>query len=414
MSSFLARWPGPRLRGAPSPTSTNLRIAETASLDLHRRANTLLASVGEGSAEVIEAEGIVEALSVILGGAAAGESLERSLAAIEPSRRHLASEVVEHLIEVGVISRGETRIESDVPPPSGTRVRYLGHSSVLIETESTALVIDPMLFAIGPLGWRLVTRRQGPPPDYATRESAPPALSELPPLSAVAISHSHDDHLDPFTLAFFDKRIPMLLPRIEDRLRADVASLGFSLIRELDVWTPHSVGDIRLTRAPSSPARDAHDRLTDQCTWHVATPDVRVYLATDMSFVDEIFTRVGEDLGVDVAFLPISGHLIGDRRETMDDADALRAARLLSPRVAIPYSGWDHVWLPFTTERFSGSRARFVAEAKSHGVEARMVEPGTSLLFEGGRLVRAVPPTPLSAQDYREAWERATFAEDQS
>jgi L-ascorbate metabolism protein UlaG (beta-lactamase superfamily) len=73
------------------------------------------------------------------------------------------------------------------PPPSGLRVTWFGHSSMLIEIDGKRILTDPMWSErASPIGW-LGPKRWYPPPFE---------LEELPKLDAVLISHDHYDHLD--------------------------------------------------------------------------------------------------------------------------------------------------------------------------------------------------------------------------
>jgi len=79
-------------------------------------------------------------------------------------------------------------------PESGLRITWIGHSSLLIEIDGRRILTDPVwserasfLSFIGPKRFF----------------DAPLALSDLPPLDAVLISHDHYDHLDKETIKFF-------------------------------------------------------------------------------------------------------------------------------------------------------------------------------------------------------------------
>ena len=76
------------------------------------------------------------------------------------------------------------------PPPSGLRATWLGHSTVLVEIEGAASSPIPSGASVRPVS-SVGPRRWYPPPL---------ALSELPPLDAVLISHDHYDHLDRDTI----------------------------------------------------------------------------------------------------------------------------------------------------------------------------------------------------------------------
>ena len=78
-----------------------------------------------------------------------------------------------------------------VPPASGLRVTWLGHSSLLIEIDGMRVLIDPV--------WEPRAspfKRLGPKRFYAS----PLAIGDLPPIDVVLISHDHYDHFGAYTV----------------------------------------------------------------------------------------------------------------------------------------------------------------------------------------------------------------------
>lgn len=72
-------------------------------------------------------------------------------------------------------------------PPSGLRITWLGHSSLLIEIDGLRLLTDPVFSARASF-----SQSFGPKRFYAT----PLAIKNMPTLDAIIISHDHYDHLD--------------------------------------------------------------------------------------------------------------------------------------------------------------------------------------------------------------------------
>ncbi len=71
-------------------------------------------------------------------------------------------------------------------PQSGLRITWMGHSTSIVEIDGVRILIDPV--------WderASPTRWSGPKRFFP----APLALSELPPIDAVIVSHDHYDHL---------------------------------------------------------------------------------------------------------------------------------------------------------------------------------------------------------------------------
>ena len=77
------------------------------------------------------------------------------------------------------------------PPPTGLRITWFGHSGALIEIDGLRLLLDPVWdLRASPFHWA------GP------KRFFPPtlALSDLPELDAVLITHDHYDHLGARTI----------------------------------------------------------------------------------------------------------------------------------------------------------------------------------------------------------------------
>jgi L-ascorbate metabolism protein UlaG (beta-lactamase superfamily) len=85
-------------------------------------------------------------------------------------------------------------------PPSGLRITWLGHSSMLMEIDGARILVDPV--------W---DKRASPISFIGPKRffEAPLAISDLPPLDAVLISHDHYDHLGKDTV----RRLAEVAPR---------------------------------------------------------------------------------------------------------------------------------------------------------------------------------------------------------
>lgn len=101
-------------------------------------------------------------------------------------------------------------------------IAHLGHATLLANLDGEYVLIDPWL-----------------PPASRDDRAAPLAVSALPKLAAVLISHHHFDHLHPETLLRLDKAIPIYVPAqpadgpLLARSGELLRHLGFADVREL-------------------------------------------------------------------------------------------------------------------------------------------------------------------------------------
>jgi L-ascorbate metabolism protein UlaG (beta-lactamase superfamily) len=133
-----------------------------------------------------------------------------------------------------------------VPPVSGLRVTWLGHSSMLVEIDGVRVLIDPV--------WderASPTRWSGPKRFFAPTMG----LEELPELDAVLISHDHYDHLGKETIRRLAGLGSMKDVRWITSAGVGEILVGFGVARERITeleWTEGvSVGDVRVTALPA-------------------------------------------------------------------------------------------------------------------------------------------------------------------
>lgn len=196
------------------------------------------------------------------------------------------------------------------------QLTYVGHATVLIETDGTRLLTDPVL-----RDHVAHLRRYGPPPDF----------SQLGRLDAVLISHLHLDHLDIPSLALLGRVTRVIVP-------AGAASLlqrrDFRVVEEISPGESTSVGTLTVTATPAShsgfrppigPTASALGFLVDGSR--------RVYFAGDTNLFPQMADLAAD---LDVALLPIWGWGRSLGPGHLDPERAAESLTLLRPRVAVP------------------------------------------------------------------------------
>jgi len=177
-----------------------------------------------------------------------------------------------------------------LPPATGLRVSWLGHSSILIEMDGLRVLTDPVWSdRVSPVQWA------GPKRWYAP----PVSLDELGALDAVLISHDHYDHLDYRTIRQLGERGARFLVPLGVGAHLAYWGIPEARITELDWWEEVQIGSVTLT---ATPARHASGRLNPQSNqtlwvgWSLAGPSHRVYFSGDTGLFPGM-RDIGEKLG---------------------------------------------------------------------------------------------------------------------
>eukprot|EP00301_Raphidiophrys_heterophryoidea_P026598 c9223_g1_i1.p1 GENE.c9223_g1_i1~~c9223_g1_i1.p1 ORF type:complete len:428 (-),score=100.83 c9223_g1_i1:364-1647(-) len=114
-----------------------------------------------------------------------------------------------------------TKMISTPPAPGAVRATWLGQSTFLLQMGSLNLLTDPVF---GDRTWRFGHTRLRP---------VALELSELPPIHAILISHSHHDHLDAEVVAHFKDTVQWFVP---EGLRRFFSDAGVSRVCEMTWW----------------------------------------------------------------------------------------------------------------------------------------------------------------------------------
>lgn len=189
-------------------------------------------------------------------------------------------------------------------------ITWIGHATLLVQAGGINILTDPVFSQrASPLGFI------GP-----KRHVAPGlALSELPHVDAVLISHNHYDHLDDASVrALAAQAGGSSLFLVPLGLKAWMAERGIDNVIELDWWQAQRAGPVEVVLTPVQhwSGRGLDDRMaTLWGGFAVFAPDFHVFFAGDSAYSKDFADirahfaqRQSSGGGFDVALLPIGGY----------------------------------------------------------------------------------------------------------
>lgn len=222
-----------------------------------------------------------------------------------------------------------------------TKVTWYGHAALGLETNGHKLVVDPFL---------------GGNPVASIKPEAVQA-------NYILISHGHDDHVGDSVA-------------IARRTGATVIS-----VNEIAVWFANQginshgqhigggykypFGYLKLTLALHGSELPDGSSGGNPCGFLLTTSDgKKIYLAQDTGLFGDM-TLIGDE-GIDLALLPIGDNF------TMGPDDALRAVKLVRPKVVIPI---HYNTFPLIAQDANAWAVRVAQETTTHAV---VLKPGES------------------------------------
>jgi L-ascorbate metabolism protein UlaG (beta-lactamase superfamily) len=226
-------------------------------------------------------------------------------------------------------------------PDVRTRLRWLGHSTVLADVDGTRIVTDPVLRR------RVLHLRRD-------AEVAPPG-----DVDAILVSHLHYDHLDLPSLARIGVGTPIVIPRGGSRLVR-----GFERVTEVQPGVELSIAGLRISVVEAQhEGRRRNMGAFIPAVGYILEGTHRIYFAGDT----DLFDGMRELAPLDVALLPVSGWGPKVGAGHLDPERAAAALPMLRPRIAVP--------IHWGTYRVIGSTPAGSEPAQAFAVAARRTAP---------------------------------------
>ena len=194
-----------------------------------------------------------------------------------------------------------------------TRIRWLGHACILLETNGLNVLIDPFL----------------------TSNPAAAVTAEEVPADFILISHGHGDHVgDAIDIARRTGATVVSNYEISEWLKG----MGVAKVHGQQHGGGHAFpfGRVKLTLAFHGSMLPDGSNGGNPCGFLLYLKDgIKIYHAADTGLFGDM-RLIGEE-GLDLAILPI-----GDNY-TMGPDDAVRAVKMLEPKKVVPihYNTWD-------------------------------------------------------------------------
>jgi L-ascorbate metabolism protein UlaG (beta-lactamase superfamily) len=187
-----------------------------------------------------------------------------------------------------------------------TRVQWLGHASLLVESDGRHILIDPFL----------------------TGNPAAATTADEVPADFIVVSHGHGDHVGDAE-AIARRTSATIITNFEIATWFEARGLPKVHGMQHGGGFNFPFGRLKLTLAFHGSALPDGSNGGNPCGIHLFLTDgTKIYDAADTGLFGDM-RLIGEE-GVDLAILPI-----GDNY-TMGPDDALRAIKLIQPRKVLP------------------------------------------------------------------------------
>lgn len=262
------------------------------------------------------------------------------------------------------------------PIETGLRVTWLGHSTLLLESDGMRVLTDPVF-----------GDRASPVSFAGARRfhEVPARLADLPRLDAVLLSHDHYDHLCRTTVRELARMDVPIVTALGVGARLAAMGVPEERIVELDWWESHAFhGGLRLTATPSQhfSGRSLTDRnRTLWASWVIETAERRLFFSGDTGLTEE-FREIARRFGpFDLTMLEIGAWNAAWGDIHLGPENALTAFEWLGGGTLLPVH-----WATFDLGLHPWEEPAETLTALAEARGARVVTPRIGRTFEPSRV----------------------------
>jgi N-acyl-phosphatidylethanolamine-hydrolysing phospholipase D len=260
--------------------------------------------------------------------------------------------------------------------PQDARITWIGHASFLIGLNGLNILTDPQF-----------SERASPFSFVGPKRYQPPAMaiSDLPKIDIILISHNHYDSFDEASL----KRLRQHSPNVRIVLPLGDGALakewGIENFTELDWYDTLKVGDIEFQSTPAIHRANRGLLDVDNSLWQGITITAKIggkrkkiWFVGDTGFGPLFKQEVAKKIGpVDIALMPNGAFLPRNIMKAVhvSPEEAMQLAKIMGAKTVIPMH-WGT--FPLGEDLPKEGKARFLA-APAFGIKKVLMRIGETL-----------------------------------
>lgn len=246
----------------------------------------------------------------------------------------------------------------------------LGHSTVLLKLRGRFFLTDPVFSErASPVQWAGPRRFHQPPL----------SIDELPPLTAVILSHDHYDHLDELTVVKLAAKTEHFLAPLGVGDTLIRWGLPAAKVRQLDWWQTTEIDGSHFVATPSQhfSGRGLFDsNSTLWASWVIIDNDLRLFFSGDSGYFDG-FKQIGEQYGpFDVTLMETGAYNVNWPNVHMQPEQSLQAHLDLRGRWLLPIHNGT---FDLSTHSWHEPFDRIVALATAQGIAISTPQMGEAV-----------------------------------